>query len=1156
MSSSRSNGIRFKSVRATLLVGSSLSMLGAPIAFAQDNPDEIVVTGTRQIIQDAIKIKRDATTVVDGLSADEIGDLPALSIAEALEQITSVGSQREGSGATEVSIRGLGPFLGSTVINGREATNGSGDRSVNFSQFPSELFNKLEVYKTQEASFIEGGVAGQIALSTLKPLEYGKRRFQVQAKGNIQPDNLNIDDRERTVGYRLTGSYIDQWESNSIGEFGISIGGQIQRRPNSEQEARSTSTFQACRLPLISAGNSCNDTETFRTFVEQEFRSSDLPGFNDDNFDALSDQEIIDTFLDVPSSRNGGDTFGESFIDDADVQAAQEINPFTGQPFAINEDFVLTSSSRSFRQNITDDARDSIFGAAQWRPNDRIDINADVQYSDRTFSEIRNEISFDANDLEPNGDRDLLDGFELQTTSTGALRVGGVSGPIEARTQFAQRSEEYFGAGGNISYDLTDKLNLTVDGSYSDTSRREEIFRGRIGTSSRLIGIEILQNGSQGQQFTVRNTDVNDPSIFVDDNVEVQEDLNQFRNHEIYALRGDVEYDINNGFFSSFKAGARYSVQNYDQLPRVRNEIEVDDGTDFLDGLFPSEIGGMQVLTTIELDVSTGDERALANDLGFLALFSGLDADIDDLRDLSDDSFEGFTGTVPNSTATFVIDNNGDIDVTTTATEFNRLGFGNDGDTDTPNDGFTNLGTLAAAACLRNGFVEDDFLDGETNGNLITNIDSDGNVIASGTGNSFITFNGLCLPETLLGRGFSAPTAADANVAELVQSVDIKEETTAFYGQFNFDTTFDGLPLRGNVGLRYIDTTLTSNGFRGGFDVELDDEGNITDLNVSNDLESLVALREEFSYNEFLPSVNAVLEVNDDVLVRGGVFRAISRPDPSDLGSGRTISTLSLDEDTDNLTIGDFIGSVISNGNPRLEPFTSWNVDVAAEWYPNEDSILALGVYHKTFTGGFQNSLQSETFNVNGQAITVDVPVLTTTDEKNTIFGVEVNAAHAFTYLPGALSGFGFKASYNYADSDFEFEDGQFGEAVTLDQSGEIVSVRQGFVPPANLVGLSKHTANGQVYWGSGDLTVTAIGKYRSEFFQQFIGTPLNLRFIDEAFVLDARLSYKINDNLKFSIEGTNLLNTAREQFNPTRDNFAEINVFGPRYFAGITAKF
>ena len=154
------------------------------------------------------------------------------------------------------------------------------------------------------------------------------------------------------------------------------------------------------------------------------------------------------------------------------------------------------------------------------------------------------------------------------------------------------------------------------------------------------------------------------------------------------------------------------------------------------------------------------------------------------------------------------------------------------------------------------------------------------------------------------------------------------------------------------------------------------------------------------------------------------------------------------------------------------------------------------------------------------------------------------------------FSGLGFKFSYNYADSDFEFEDGRLGEAVSLDENGDILSIREGFIPPANLVGLSEHTANGQIYWNVGKATLTGVGKYRSEFFQQFNSTPLNLRFIDEAFVLDGRFSYKVNDNIKLSLEGSNILNTAREQFNPTLDSFAEINVFGPRYFAGITAKF
>lgn len=1152
-------------VKTSLLLGAGLSTLAfSTAAYAQDNIDEIVVTGTRQVIQDSIKLKRQATTVVDGLSADEIDAIPALSIAEALEQITSVGSQREGSGATEVSIRGLGPFLGSTVINGREATNGSGDRSVNFSQFPSELFNKLEVYKTQEASFIEGGVAGQIALSTLKPLEHGKQRIQLQAKGSLAPDNFDVEDAERQIGYRLTGSYVDQFESNKLGDFGISIGGQIQRRPNPEQEARSTATFQACRIATLD-GNSCNDTESFRTFIEDEFDDGDdsrpLIGgveVTEDNLDNFTDAQLITAFLDLPSDNNGGDTFGESFIDDGDVQSAAEINPFTGQPFGTTEDFLLTSSSRSFRQNNTNDSRDSVFGAFQWAPSDRLDINADIQYSDREFTEIRHDITFDANDIEPLGDSAVLDGFELQTTASGALRVATTTGAIEVSTQSSDRIEEYIGLGGNISYNITENLNFTIDGSYSDTSRSEEQTRIRVATSTGQtpIGIQVLQNGSQAHQFTVVNTDVNDPTLFIDDNVEIQEDLNQFRNHTIYGLKGDFEYNPTGGIFSAFKVGGRFSSQEYDQLPRVRNEIEVDDNSDFIDGLFASEINGTPVVATIELDVSTGDERDLANSLGFLELFNGLDSNIDDLRDLSDDSFEGFTGTIPNSTATFVIDNNGDIDITATAAEFAAFGFGNDGDTDTPNDGFTNLGSLAAANCANNEFPEGDFLNGEINGNAITNIDSDGNPIDAGTGTSFLTLDLGCLAETIAGRSLVAPSSSDASGAELVQSVNVREETEALYAQADFDTEFNGRSLRGNVGVRYIHTTVRSDSFRSSLEVEVDDEGNVTGVDDSLDLDSLVPVRNEFTYDEFLPSLNLVYEARDDVLLRGGLFRAISRPDPSDLGNGRSFTLLNLDDPDDDVSVGDFIGGVIANGNPNLAPFTSWNFDVAAEWYPNEDSILALGVYYKTFNGGFQNSIQEETFTVNGEDIIVDVPVLTTSDDNSEIVGFEATVAHAFTYLPGVLSGLGFKASYNYADSDFEFEDGQFGEAVTLDNNGDILSIREGFIPPAGLIGLSTHTANGQVYFSLGDATLTGIGKYRSSFFQQFIGTPLNLRFIDEAFVLDARLSYSINKNFRVSLEGTNLLNTAREQFNPTTDNFAEINVFGPRVFLGLTAKF
>ena len=903
--------------------------------------------------------------------------------------------------------------------------------------------------------------------------------------------------------------------------------------------------------------------KAFRTFIGDEFDDGDdmrpvIGGVEvtEDNLDNFTDAQLVTAFLNLPSDNNGGDTFGASFIDDGDVQSATEINPFTGQPFGASEPFVLTSSTRSFRLNNTDDERDSIFGAAQWAPNDRLDINIDAQYSDRTFSEIRSDIAFDTNDLEPFGDSAVIDGFELQTTPSGALRRGTSTGQIEVSTQSSVRSEEYFGFAGNISYDITENLNIAVDGSYSDTTRREDQIRVRVATQSGLtpIGIEVLQNGGDAQQFTVVNTNLNDTSIFIDDNVEVNEDLNQFRNNTIYAFKGDLEYKPTSGIISALKLGGRFSSQDYDQLPRVRNDTEIDDNSDFIDGLFASEVNGVPVVATIELDVGTGDERDLANMLGlgdavgFGTLGGG--------NDLNNDEFENATGFIPGTTIPFTVDNNGDFDITATAAQFAALGFGNDGDTDTPNEGFSNLGALAAANCANDQFPEDDFLNGEVNGNLITNIDSDGNPIAAGTGNSFTTLDLNCLGQTVLGRAFVVPSASDASGAELVQSVNIREETEALYGQVDYETSFEGLPIRGNFGLRYVHTTVRSDSFRSDLQVEVDDDGNVTGLNDSTSVDSLIPNRNTFTYDEFLPSANFVMETTDDTLFRAGVFRAISRPDPSDLGNGRSFNVLNLDNPDETVTVNDFIGGVVANGNPNLAPFTSWNYDAAVEWYPNEDSILALGVYYKVFDGGFQNSLQSETFTVNGVDVSVDVPVLTTTDETSNISGFEATAAHAFTYLPGLWSGLGFKLSYNYADSDFEFEDGQFGEGVTLDENGEILSVREGFIAPASLVGLSKHTASGQVYYNIGDASFSAIGKYRSEFFQQFISTPLNLRYIDDAFVLDARASYKINDNFKVSVEALNLLNTERQQFNPTTDNFAELNVFGPRVFLGITGKF
>jgi len=1014
-------GRKFKSL---LLAGTAISFMASP-AISQESSqetasenksvlDEIIVSGTRQTVRSSIDIKRNSTSIVDGMSADDIGDIPALSIGEALETLTSAASHREQGGATEISIRGLGPYLGSTVINGREAANGSGDRSVNFSQFPSELFNKLAIYKTQEARLIEGGVSGQVQLDSLKPLDYGKRRIQADYKLNYNPQNSDIDSelRERNLGHRITLSYVDQYELNGLGKVGVSFGYQKNLTTNPEQEARTTSGFRDCRNVVSGDPDSDN-------------YGVDSLGDPDENCDS-----------------GGGDL-------------ALEVDPATGEAPDANTPFLFAPSQRHFRQNITDDVRDSVFAALQWQPNERWDVNFDFQYSDRDFSELRHDLTIDGNSILNVGEDGEV--VPLEVSSLGAPIGMTTYDGAEVASSYAERLEEFIGGGATIAYQVSDRLSVSLDYSYSKTERRENIVQSRLrsntddddGSEDVFTGVIIEDDV---QRFIFRDFDVTDPNSF---NVgpRVREDLNQFRNHSVEAIRLDAEYDLGGDFITNVMGGIRFSEMNYDSVPRVRRETD-------------------------------GSPLAVVG------------------------------------------------------------------------DGYT-----ASDACQYDGFPESDFLSSVTDGELITNIDADGNVISSGTGSGYVAYDPICLAETILGRAFSIPDADDVFLGSDVMGTgnnpleitNVEEKTLAGYLQANFETTFGDIPARGNFGVRVVNTKVTSDGYRGSITLDRDEATNvITGLGVDNS--ALVTIQDTHEYTRFLPSANLVLDVRDDVLVRFGIFRALSRPDPSDLGIGRSFSS-SIDNENGSTDVNDILAQVSGFGNPQIDPLMSWNFDAAVEWYPSEDTILGGGVYYKRFNGGFRNVGQLETFEIDGAELTAVVTTQELDDTNSEIYGFEATAAHTFTNLPGVLSGLGMKLSYNYADSNFEFEDAVFGAATVIAGDGSEIE-RVGIVAPANIPGLSKHVFAGQVFWGVGDLDVQFVYKYRSEYFQQFISTPGNLRYIAPTGVFEARASYQLTDNVRLSLEAINLFNKPKVQYNPIRTNFAEVNVYGPRVFLGVRAKF
>ncbi|MGB6230778.1 MAG: TonB-dependent receptor [Litorimonas sp.] len=182
--------------------------------------DEVVATGIRQSIEDALNIKRNAGGIVEAITAEDIGKLPDISIADSLARLPGVTAQRVRGRAQRVSIRGLGPDFSLALLNGREIVSASNNRGVEFDQFPSELIGQGIVYKTPQADLAATGLAGVVDLRTLKPLDYNETIFNASGRYVIN-DNGSLNPDFSDDGYRLFGSLVTQNDAKTVG---LSVG--------------------------------------------------------------------------------------------------------------------------------------------------------------------------------------------------------------------------------------------------------------------------------------------------------------------------------------------------------------------------------------------------------------------------------------------------------------------------------------------------------------------------------------------------------------------------------------------------------------------------------------------------------------------------------------------------------------------------------------------------------------------------------------------------------------------------------------------------------------------------------------------------------------------------------------------------------------------
>jgi iron complex outermembrane recepter protein len=227
--------------RSTLLgsaaTGLAVMLLATSGAWAQNDQtnnqsspsvETVTVTGFRASITQALELKQHSQEIVEAVSAEDIGKLPESSIADSLARLPGLASQRDNNGHwQDISVNGLPPSMSATLFNGRPQASTDNNRVIQFDQYPAEIMSAVTVYKTGNASLVNGAIAS-IDLQTVRPLDYDHTQFEIGAQGEYDTrGSLTADGNP--LGGRINASYIDQFAG---GKLGVMIGLATMTSPN------------------------------------------------------------------------------------------------------------------------------------------------------------------------------------------------------------------------------------------------------------------------------------------------------------------------------------------------------------------------------------------------------------------------------------------------------------------------------------------------------------------------------------------------------------------------------------------------------------------------------------------------------------------------------------------------------------------------------------------------------------------------------------------------------------------------------------------------------------------------------------------------------------------------------------------------------------
>ena len=1040
----------------------------------------IVVSGIRQSLANSQDIKRDADTVVDAITAEDIGALPDRSVTEALQRVPGIAINRfagsndpdhfsvEGSGVT---VRGLN-FVRSE-FNGRTAfAAGVGGQALNFADVPSELLGSVIISKNATADMIEGGLAGTVNLNTRKPFD--RNGFHIGFSGEA-----NYGDFQKK--WTPTGSLLvsNTWDTD-IGRFGILASGsysQIKSRADGMQVAN----YQTRDGQLVRTANT-TDRFICRNPLPSNTDTMTLPPANAacGNFGSPGADGFAD-YADYRVAPVGGQFRTQNFDRKRDGIALSAQFESIDQRTLLTAEFIRSHTTNDWGEYTYETAPDLTeyntypIGCLQNANGPSvIDSNGAVNPDDETPPRAQcpvgqfTDFMYNEDGLFQSGYIvDASNGWRGDPGASPYVPIGGSQFSLARRQVSDEVTNTDYSL--NLRHEFSDRVTLELDAQYAKSHKQNLDFSlfGSMFADQELditgdypVSIPhkpqfLAYTWSSGGDYLEDNATrpiLNDPTdaeYFSDPRFQFWRaamDHAEDSKGEQFAFSADLDYEFDeDSFIRRAKVGARfqgrqqdvrYSTYNWGNLSEVWN------------GSRPVNFDDTDPSAMVRYD--------------FPNFFRGETAAPPGAFYYGGDLINDYDGSV--------------AFIRTIQDQATALGASLDWQ------------PLAARAQAVAGSR---FLPSE-----IQTIDQDDyalyGMVSFGSDEMFgnVRFSGNAGLRWVKSDVRSASSRGPGSQDDLGITLPFSERCAP---RSRPPELGGGTVVPGGI------CTIGETAYQA---LQNFADGSLTYTQGTN------------TYDYLLPSMNLKFGLTDDLILRLAGSKVLSRPENSYI---RNYFTPTLD------TEGNYLASA---GDPTLLPATAWQFDASLEWYFARVGSLTLNGFYKDIENFFYQQVRQETIsNAAGDTRTVTVRGPANFDGHGKVKGFEVAYQQTFDFLPAPLDGLGVQANYTYIDSQ--------GLPNTFLNGGEAVDPST--VPPGNLPleQLSKHNYNIAGFYEKGPISLRAAYNWRSRFLltASDVIYPYYSIFNEPTGQLDASVFFNLSDALKIpggirvGVQGVNLLN-------------------------------